>query len=66
MSVRKELMHMNTDLPVKFDPEIYRGVDNEDEKAIVDALLNGERLTISFYGHVCDSSGHWIADAMRR
>lgn len=64
MSVRKEVMHMNTDPPVIFDPEIYRGVDIEDEEAIANALLNDEQLTINYYGHVCDSSGHWIADAM--
>ena len=40
---------MNTDSPVIFDPEIYRGVEIEDKKAIADALFNGEQLTISCF-----------------
>lgn len=42
------------------------GVDDVDRKSIFMAIQNGEKLTIDNYGHVYDSLGRWIADAMKR
>lgn len=47
-------------------PKTYKGVDNDDEINIQNALANGEKLMIDKYGHIYDTNGRYIADGMRR
>lgn len=58
---------MHKDLQIiDYNPVAYRGVDRTGEKAIHLALQNGEKLIISKYGHIHNSTGRWIANGMLR